>query len=259
MVATQLVSFAVMLAIVIVLSLVYLPEARATVGLSLPFAVLTVGMVAGLSLAVASLNALYRDVEHIIAALLLPWFFLTPVLYSLEGTRRRRPPVAGRRAPLGQPGHACDRGGPRPALLRQLRRGRRDLPRRRRPSSRSRSARTCSAASTTAWQSKSDPPVEDPRLPIGGVSGEPLVLGRLEAGSSDGSSRGCSNAGFRPPRAAHGRNDRSRASIEPPTAAKPSACASRIRRDQSGSGIAPATRCAVATAPSVTSGSSLRR
>src|SRR5215212_3670263 len=38
----------------------------------------------GFSLAVASLNALYRDVEHLVAALLLPWFFLTPVLYSLE-------------------------------------------------------------------------------------------------------------------------------------------------------------------------------
>jgi lipopolysaccharide transport system permease protein len=84
MVATQLVGFAVMLAIVVVLSLVYVPEARDTVWLSLPLAVLAVGLVAGLSLAVASLNALYRDVEHLVAALLLPWFFLTPVLYSLE-------------------------------------------------------------------------------------------------------------------------------------------------------------------------------
>jgi ABC-2 type transport system permease protein len=41
-------------------------------------------LVAGVALAVASLNALYRDVEHVVAALLLPWFFLTPVLYSLE-------------------------------------------------------------------------------------------------------------------------------------------------------------------------------
>jgi lipopolysaccharide transport system permease protein len=84
MVATQLVGFAVMLAIVIVLSLVYIPEARDTVWLSLPFAALTVCLVAGMALAVASLNALYRDVEHIVAALLLPWFFLTPVLYSLD-------------------------------------------------------------------------------------------------------------------------------------------------------------------------------
>ena len=84
MVATQLVSFGVMLAIVVVFSLVYVPEARATVWLALPLAALVVCLVSGVALAVASLNALYRDVEHLVAALLLPWFFLTPVLYSLE-------------------------------------------------------------------------------------------------------------------------------------------------------------------------------
>lgn len=84
-VATQLVGFAVMLAIVVALSLVYVPEARDTVWLAVPLAALAVCLVAGLSLAVASLNAIYRDVEHLVAALLLPWFFLTPVLYSLEG------------------------------------------------------------------------------------------------------------------------------------------------------------------------------
>ena len=84
MVATQLVGFAVMLAIVIGLSLVYLPESRDTVWLSIPLAGVIVCFVGGLALAVAALNAIYRDVEHIVAALLLPWFFLTPVLYSLE-------------------------------------------------------------------------------------------------------------------------------------------------------------------------------
>jgi ABC-type polysaccharide/polyol phosphate export permease len=84
MVATQLVGFVVMLAIVVALSLAYLPETRDTVWLAVPVAVLAVCLVAGLSLAVASLNAVYRDVEHLVAALLLPWFFLTPVLYSLE-------------------------------------------------------------------------------------------------------------------------------------------------------------------------------
>lgn len=84
MVATQLVGLAVMLAIVAALSLVYVPEARDTVWLALPLAALAVCLVAGLGLAVASLNAIYRDVEHLVAALLLPWFFLTPVLYSLE-------------------------------------------------------------------------------------------------------------------------------------------------------------------------------
>jgi len=84
MVATQLVSFGVMLAIVLTLSLVYMPSARDTAWLALPVAACFVGFVAGFSLAIATLNAIYRDVEHIIAALLLPWFFLTPVLYSLE-------------------------------------------------------------------------------------------------------------------------------------------------------------------------------
>jgi lipopolysaccharide transport system permease protein len=84
MVATQLVGFVVMLAVVVALSLVFVPEARDTVWLALPLAALAVALVAGLALAVASLNAVYRDVEHLVAALLLPWFFLTPILYSLE-------------------------------------------------------------------------------------------------------------------------------------------------------------------------------
>jgi lipopolysaccharide transport system permease protein len=82
-VATHLVSFAVMLAVVIVLSLIVLPEARATVWLAIPLGALFACIVAGASLAIASLNALFRDVEHLLAALLLPWFFLTPILYSL--------------------------------------------------------------------------------------------------------------------------------------------------------------------------------
>jgi lipopolysaccharide transport system permease protein len=82
-VGTNLVSFAVMLAVVVVLSLWRIPAARDTVWLSIPIAALYACIVAGFALAVASLNALFRDVEHVLAALLLPWFFLTPILYSL--------------------------------------------------------------------------------------------------------------------------------------------------------------------------------
>ena len=80
-IATQAVTFAVMVAILVVLSLVFIPEARSTVWLALPLAVLFVGLVAGLGLLVACLNVLYRDVEHLIAAALLPWFFLTRILW----------------------------------------------------------------------------------------------------------------------------------------------------------------------------------
>jgi lipopolysaccharide transport system permease protein len=83
-VTTNLVSFAVMLVVVVVLSLTTLSDTRATVWLAFPLGALFACIVAGFALAIASLNALFRDVEHLLAALLLPWFFLTPVLYSLD-------------------------------------------------------------------------------------------------------------------------------------------------------------------------------
>ncbi|HEY2327004.1 MAG TPA: ABC transporter permease [Gaiellaceae bacterium] len=82
MVATQAVTYAVMLVILIALSLVFIPAARGTVWLAIPLAVAFVGFVAGLALLVAALNVLYRDIEHILNAALLPWFFLTPILWD---------------------------------------------------------------------------------------------------------------------------------------------------------------------------------
>jgi ABC-type polysaccharide/polyol phosphate export permease len=83
-VATQLVTFTVMLAVCIVLDAIFIPETRDTVLLSIPIAAGIVALVAGMALAVASANVVFRDVEHLVTALLLPWFFLTPILYSLE-------------------------------------------------------------------------------------------------------------------------------------------------------------------------------
>ena len=39
---------------------------------------------AGFGLLVAALNVYFRDVEHILSALSLPWFFLTPIFYSFD-------------------------------------------------------------------------------------------------------------------------------------------------------------------------------
>jgi lipopolysaccharide transport system permease protein len=83
-VATQLVAFATMTAIVLVLALWFRPESRDTAWLAIPVGVVIVLFVSGLSLTVAALNAVFRDVEFVVAALLLPWFFLTPVLYQLD-------------------------------------------------------------------------------------------------------------------------------------------------------------------------------
>jgi ABC-type polysaccharide/polyol phosphate export permease len=83
-VGAHLVSFAAMLGLLLVVNFVALPRVRATEWLAVPLAALFVCMIAGFALAVASLNVLFRDVEFIVAALLLPLFFLTPVLYPLS-------------------------------------------------------------------------------------------------------------------------------------------------------------------------------
>lgn len=83
-VGAHLVSFAVMLALLLVLNAFVLPRARATELLAIPLALLVVGLVSGLALATASLNVLFRDIEFIVAALLVPWFFLTPIIYPLS-------------------------------------------------------------------------------------------------------------------------------------------------------------------------------
>jgi ABC-type polysaccharide/polyol phosphate export permease len=83
-VGAHLVSFAAMLVILLVLNGILLPRVRATELLAIPLAALVVGMVSGLALTFASLNVLFRDVEFIVAAALVPLFFLTPVIYPLS-------------------------------------------------------------------------------------------------------------------------------------------------------------------------------
>jgi len=84
-VGAHVVSFAVMLVGVLALDFAVLPRVRATEWLAIPLALCFVALVGGLALTVASLNVLFRDVEFIVAALLLPWFFLTPIIYPLRG------------------------------------------------------------------------------------------------------------------------------------------------------------------------------
>jgi len=85
-VATHLVSFAVMLGGLLVLNFALLPRVRATEWLAIPIAVGVVAIASGLALAIASLDVLFRDIEFLVAALLLPLFFLTPVLYPLSSS-----------------------------------------------------------------------------------------------------------------------------------------------------------------------------
>src|SRR5581483_1348011 len=82
----HLVSFAVMVALLLVVNFIVLSRVRATEWLAIPLCALFVALVCGIALAAASLNVLFRDVEFIVAALLVPLFFLTPIIYPLSGS-----------------------------------------------------------------------------------------------------------------------------------------------------------------------------
>lgn len=52
---------------------------------ALPFLlVLLAGMAIGLGLLVAGANVYFRDIEHILAAIGLPWIFITPIFYEFS-------------------------------------------------------------------------------------------------------------------------------------------------------------------------------
>ena len=72
------------LVVLLVLNFALLPRVRDTEWLALPLGVAVIAITGGIALAVACLNVLFRDVEFLVAALLLPLFFLTPVLYPLS-------------------------------------------------------------------------------------------------------------------------------------------------------------------------------
>lgn len=74
----------VMFAIAIPLCAVFGHGNRAT-WLSIPLTLLLLAILTtGFGLLMAAVNVYFRDVEHILGALSLPWFFLTPILFSFD-------------------------------------------------------------------------------------------------------------------------------------------------------------------------------
>lgn len=83
-VISQGVTMAAMLVILVPFGLWLTPGSR-WVMLLLPVALIPIiMMVVGCALAVSVLNVYFRDIEHILAAVILPWFFLTPILFSFD-------------------------------------------------------------------------------------------------------------------------------------------------------------------------------
>ncbi len=80
----QLVTFLAMLTVLLPVELVVRGSAGAQLLLLPLIVVLLFCLVLGFSLAVAVLHAHYRDVEPVLAAALLPWFFLTPIFLRVD-------------------------------------------------------------------------------------------------------------------------------------------------------------------------------
>jgi lipopolysaccharide transport system permease protein len=83
-VATNLVTMLVMLAVVLPLNLIIVPETRSTFWAALPLLIPLVGLVTAFAILLASATVMFRDVEHLVATVLLPWFILTPIFYVFE-------------------------------------------------------------------------------------------------------------------------------------------------------------------------------
>jgi len=83
-VATNFVTMLVMLAVVLPLNLILVPETRTTFWAALPLLVPLTALVTGFSIVLASTTVLFRDIEHLLATVLLPWFILTPIFFPFD-------------------------------------------------------------------------------------------------------------------------------------------------------------------------------
>jgi ABC-2 type transport system permease protein len=93
-VATNVVTMAVMLAILVPINLIFVPETRSTFLFTFPMMLPLIGLASGLAIVVAAATVIFRDIEHLITSIMLPWFVLTPIFYTfdqlpgLEGNER---------------------------------------------------------------------------------------------------------------------------------------------------------------------------
>jgi lipopolysaccharide transport system permease protein len=82
-VATNVVTLAAMLVVVVGANLIFIPETRTTFWAALPLLVPLVALASGLGVVFGYVTVVYRDVEHLMNTIFLPWFFLTPIFYTL--------------------------------------------------------------------------------------------------------------------------------------------------------------------------------
>ena len=105
-VATNIVTLVAMLAVVVFFNLIFIPETRTTFWVAIPLLVPLIALASGLGVVFGYLTVVYRDIEHLMTTVFLPWFFITPIFFTLDQLP-------------GLEGNECGRGRP---LLRELRR-----------------------------------------------------------------------------------------------------------------------------------------
>ena len=83
-VATNGVTMLVMLAVVLPLNLIFVPDSRTTFWAAFPMLLPLVALVTAIAIVLAAVTVMVRDIEHLISTVLLPWFILTPIFYEFD-------------------------------------------------------------------------------------------------------------------------------------------------------------------------------
>jgi ABC-type polysaccharide/polyol phosphate export permease len=83
-VATNAVTMLVMLGVVLPLNLIFIPATRTTFWAALPLLIPLAGLATAFAIILASATVMFRDVEHLMTTVLLPWFILTPIFYKFD-------------------------------------------------------------------------------------------------------------------------------------------------------------------------------
>jgi ABC-2 type transport system permease protein len=83
-VLAQLLTLLIMLAIIVPVDLIVEPANARTCWLVVPIALALLCLALGFAWIFSVANVFFRDVQHLLAVIFLPWFFLTPVLYGLD-------------------------------------------------------------------------------------------------------------------------------------------------------------------------------
>jgi len=83
-VLAQALASLVMFAVVVPTALIIVPAVGISMVLAVPMFLAFLCLALGIGWLVSTATVFFRDVEHLVAVLFLPWFFLTPILYSLD-------------------------------------------------------------------------------------------------------------------------------------------------------------------------------